>query len=346
MDQLSDDDISVILYVNGPGNRKRKAGKELTPKYRNKVLKEAEGLAVKWNESGVPQDVFKRINKEKPSLIQKFGWKEQALNNPPAHGSIKLCEKVDQEIFTANEQESNHYKPLPVSTSLHIIFVNRGDEVIKSNRYLQCGSRQSEQFGNSSAIDSYQNEEREIPDIEGHDDNLTPIDDYTSSEWEDVEEDNVWADGPHRTKHLKIGSVKNRTVITYKRLLQHYFVSIKADISDVTEYLRLFKYYKPKASYNDLPSSGRTLLKIDGRDFGGQDKKLPASMLLGKSGKYIHFGLEKGLSGKSPGDVFQNAGLLQFVSLHKQDPLILPTCIRQQVISRFLKYTIFRVKLC
>jgi len=202
--------------------------------------------------------------------------------------------------------------------------------LIKLNPYLQCGSIQLEIPVNSSATYPYRNAERE-PDIERHDDDPIPGDEYTSSEWEDVEEDNVWADGPHRTKHLKVGSVKNRMVISYKRLLQHYFASIKANISDVTEYLRLFKYYKPKANYNDLPCSGKTLLKISGRDFGSQENKLPAAMLLGKSGKYIHFGLEKGLSGKSPGDVFQNAGLLQFVALHKQDPLILPTCLRQQV---------------
>lgn len=113
MDQLSDDDISAILYVNVPGNRKRKAGNQLTPKYRNKMLKDAEGLAENWNESGVPQDVFKRIVKEKPSLIQKFGWKVQSLTND--RPCVDQSEKGDQQLFTGNEQESNQYDPLPVS---------------------------------------------------------------------------------------------------------------------------------------------------------------------------------------------------------------------------------------
>lgn len=160
--------------------------------------------------------------------------------------------------------------------------------------------------------------------------------DASTEDWEDLDDDDVdedvaWAAGPNRTKHLILSKGKRLSNITFKRLLQHYFASIKADLSDVTLFLKLFKHYRPKVDYNDLPSFGKTLLKVGVRGFGGKNNKLPAVIPLGKSGKYVHFGLEKGLSGDSPGDVFHHSGILQFVSLYKQDPLILPTCIRQKV---------------
>lgn len=117
-------------------------------------------------------------------------------------------------------------------------------------------------------------------------------------------------------------------------LLQHFAVATNQHHSHMTLFLKLFKHYKPKVNYNDLPSTGKTLLKVSPKDFGVpncKEKKLPPVIHMGKSGKYVHFGLEKGIEGNSPGVVFKNAGLLQFVSVYKEDPLLLPICIREQV---------------
>lgn len=152
------------------------------------------------------------------------------------------------------------------------------------------------------------------------------------AEWEDVADEDTLDDerGP---KHLKLG-VQNKQLFTFKRLLQHFAVATNQKLSSMTLFLKLFKHYKPKPDYDNLPSSGSVLLKVNGGDFcksGSKQKTLPAATPMGKSGKYFHFGLEDGLMGRSPGVVFQDAGILQYVSVYSKHPEILPDCIQKQV---------------
>lgn len=110
-----------------------------------------------------------------------------------------------------------------------------------------------------------------------------------------------------------------RKQITFQRLLQHWSTSIVLEQDNLTLFLRLLKHFRPRIDYDSLPSTAKTLLKID-------KKKMPTTQQL-KGGKYIHFGLEKGLAGESPGLVFENADVMQYVSLFKETPEIVPEAI-------------------
>lgn len=159
-------------------------------------------------------------------------------------------------------------------------------------------------------------------------------DDELDDAWEDCSSEDEDDETCISAKHLKLKKLDE--VITFKRLLQHFAVATNQKHSSMTLFLRLFKHHQPKVDYEDLPSTGATLLKVDGRDFGRvsgsvtRDKKMPLATRMG-NGKYVHFGLENGVAGDSPGVVFQKAGLLQYVAVYKEHPLLLPTSIREKV---------------
>lgn len=145
-------------------------------------------------------------------------------------------------------------------------------------------------------------------------------------EWQDVDDDDsssdeeVLVDSP-ATEILKIMPITR--CLTWKRLFQHWAVATVQKRKDITLFLRLFKHYKPKLNYNSLPSTAATLLKV-------KKKKQPSTVKF-KGGKYIHFGLENGLAGDSPGLVFENSDLLQFVSVYQTRPELVPRAIRKRV---------------
>ena len=62
-----------------------------------------------------------------------------------------------------------------------------------------------------------------------------------------------------------------------------------------------------------------------------QPKPLPQAAALGDGGKYMHFGVEAALAGESPGEVIQNANLLQYARLYKKSPDMIPSSIRKKV---------------
>ena len=62
-----------------------------------------------------------------------------------------------------------------------------------------------------------------------------------------------------------------------------------------------------------------------------QPKPLPQAAALDDGGKYMHFGVEAALAGESPGQVFQNANLLQYARLYNKSPDMIPSSIRKKV---------------
>lgn len=62
-------------------------------------------------------------------------------------------------------------------------------------------------------------------------------------------------------------------------------------------------------------------------------QKLQAAIEMDNGGRLIYFGVERALCGDSPGIVFKHADLLQFVNIYKEDPQLLPQCLRSKVIS-------------
>lgn len=62
-----------------------------------------------------------------------------------------------------------------------------------------------------------------------------------------------------------------------------------------------------------------------------QPKSLPKAISLENGGKYMHFGLEAALAGKSPGQVLQHACLVQHARLYNRSPTFVPASIRKEV---------------
>ncbi|KAK4017351.1 hypothetical protein OUZ56_032298 [Daphnia magna] len=61
-----------------------------------------------------------------------------------------------------------------------------------------------------------------------------------------------------------------------------------------------------------------------------QPKSLPKAISLENGGKYMHFGLEAALAGKSPGQVLQHACLVQHAQLYNRSPTFVPASIRKE----------------
>ncbi|KAK4003600.1 hypothetical protein OUZ56_005357 [Daphnia magna] len=61
-----------------------------------------------------------------------------------------------------------------------------------------------------------------------------------------------------------------------------------------------------------------------------QPKSLPKAISLENGGKYMHFGLEAALAGKSPGQVLQHACLVQHARLYNRSPTFVPASIRKE----------------
>lgn len=120
-------------------------------------------------------------------------------------------------------------------------------------------------------------------------------------------------------------------------VLQHFAVYTHQKQSHMTYFLKLLKTHQPLPYYDELPNSGRELLKIEDQDWcspkGGSDlvsKGIPVAKKVNE-GKYIHFGLEQALLGNSHGIVHRDSDLLQYVEVYRNHPLLLPIPLRNKV---------------
>jgi hypothetical protein len=97
----------------------------------------------------------------------------------------------------------------------------------------------------------------------------------------------------------------------------------------------LLKLYEPEANYSTLPNTGKELIKIYGFDWPSLDQQQPSPKLPPASpvgdGKYLHFCLESAFSGTSPGIVYLDADLFQFVNVYVDEPHLLPKAIVKRV---------------
>lgn len=123
--------------------------------------------------------------------------------------------------------------------------------------------------------------------------------------------------------------------LSLPRLLQHFAVYTNQKQDAMTYLLMLLKSHQPAPCYSFLPSTGKELLKIDGSDWQ-PTKKTESSKLLPSAvplsgGKYFHFGLETALDGESPGVIYRDADLLQFVDIYLDEPMMLPKPLRKRV---------------
>lgn len=125
--------------------------------------------------------------------------------------------------------------------------------------------------------------------------------------------------------------------LSFVTLLQHFAAYTGQKLSHMTYLLKLLKTHKPSPYYDELPNSGRELLKISCTDScspeegcGSFSKRMPEAKKVNE-GKYFHFGLENALLGNSPGIVHRHSDLLQYVEVYKNHPYLLPTPIRNKV---------------
>ena len=131
-------------------------------------------------------------------------------------------------------------------------------------------------------------------------------------------------------------------------ILQHWIATTSCPRKHVTLLLKLLKHYKPEADYDALPHTAEQLVWIDGSDVTRHDvfsspseeitsdlknrNKLPEPKVFQCGGKYLHYGLEVGITGKSAGVLYKDATLLQYIPIYKEDPAFLPRCIRTKVV--------------
>lgn len=71
------------------------------------------------------------------------------------------------------------------------------------------------------------------------------------------------------TAVIEIGDMAEglEETMTFVKLLRHWSTFTLTKESHLSYFLRLLKHYKPVIDYSALPSTGKTLLYIDGRDF-------------------------------------------------------------------------------
>lgn len=137
-------------------------------------------------------------------------------------------------------------------------------------------------------------------------------------QWEDCSDDGDDCGAPT----MNLGETKKN--ITFMRLLQHWAVATYQSKSNMTLFLHLLKHCRPVVNYDLLPNTGNTLLKVN-------KKKKTSTLTTFNNGKYVHFGLEKGVAGESPGLIFENADVMQFASIYQEKPLLVPESIRRKV---------------
>ncbi|KAK4027348.1 hypothetical protein OUZ56_016358 [Daphnia magna] len=92
--------------------------------------------------------------------------------------------------------------------------------------------------------------------------------------------------------------------------------------------LELMKEHRPQIDFDTLPSSGKQLMFIDGRDM--PQPYTTTYSLLG-NGRYTHFGLETAQAGDSPVAYFSNADSLQYAAIFKTNPNALPLSIQKRL---------------
>lgn len=168
---------------------------------------------------------------------------------------------------------------------------------------------------------------------------------------EDIDEDEDDDAVGISTLPMRICKMLVRTNVKSKysfvRILQHWTAKRRIDHQSITELLFLLNTYQPDIVYtvgheDKLPWCAKTLLKIDTaklqNDFKpekinpAKDAKVPPSLskkdseLTAKAlqGEYIHFGLENGLLGNSPGLIHHWEYIATLRRIHAVFPNFLP----------------------
>lgn len=93
-------------------------------------------------------------------------------------------------------------------------------------------------------------------------------------------------------------------VISFARILQHWCVDCKIPHEHVTKLLKLIKKFRATLSQHDidrLPASAKTLLQLSTDDRDQVQKSIVKTSAGAHLGTYMHYGVETGVLGTSPG---------------------------------------------
>lgn len=104
---LDDEEISLILSAGGVAKRKPKLISIITSRYRRSLQNSAKALLKDWDDHGVPQEVFNKLQEHQPSIISKYRLREKTSIAGPSHLSTSI---VDNTVDVQN----NHYYRLYV----------------------------------------------------------------------------------------------------------------------------------------------------------------------------------------------------------------------------------------
>ena len=150
--------------------------------------------------------------------------------------------------------------------------------------------------------------------------NPTDLFDLDSDMWEDLpngEQTKSLEDllGPEVVRFLIATNRKKARVISFPRLLQHWFVTCKIAQEHITLLLKLLKTFRPtldEQTIDKLPNSARTLLKVTADEL----RKVQVTRVQTESGEdlgtYMHYGVEAGVLGTSPGMFARLCSLFQY----------------------------------
>lgn len=131
--------------------------------------------------------------------------------------------------------------------------------------------------------------------------------DSDSNVWEDVADP---VQSPLDDDLLQFLFRSNRTqvkVLPFVRILQHWSVVCKISHQHISTLLKLIKKFRSTISESDidaLPSSAQTLLKLTNSDLGQVQSSKVKNEKGAAIGTYMHYGVEAGVLGISPGLFF------------------------------------------
>ncbi|KZS03094.1 Uncharacterized protein APZ42_034264 [Daphnia magna] len=318
-EQLGDKDVDDILVVCGKQRRKRKRKMDhLTPEYQQRLKTLAMAELLQWISNEVPENYMIHLVSLSSRLPQLFGLKTQLCLPNDCVGEISSRQELPVPPITLLEDYhvEETERLIDLNQSIRESTTNNKSEYSKSQPVLNHTQ-------NSSNADKQQaaKDDEEFDAFEG-----TPVINLTDS-----------------------SSATNSKPLSFKRILCHWAASTMQKKSHLTYSLQLLKEHRPPVDYDTLPSSGKQLMFIDGRDMPqpsttslapdstniGNRKKHPLPPVINLdnegNGRYTHFGLESALAGDSPGVYFHHADLLQYADIYQSNPNALPPSIRKKI---------------
>ncbi|KAK4009705.1 hypothetical protein OUZ56_018851 [Daphnia magna] len=338
--QLDHSQIQQILYVSGKKKRKwnsKSGGAGLSRDYSRALKRQATDILLKWKKNGVPPEEWNKLNDCSSNVAAVFSLVQKTCD---VSAEVFIGRSEISSNFVANDQASS----TTVNQCTSGVVPRHVDGKLESpiNSFGALATYLDER-----ADWDYMHQQMVNPEesIIGNESLTSEEDDSSSMDGEQVGDDEspILLLLPH-TIPMKM--------LSFKRLLQYHAVYTTQKKSHVTYFLRLRHHYRPAIDYDTLPTTGEQLLRVESSKAFIERVVLPnivedeeaeitvdsyriynGSPSPGEA-KYVHFGLENGITRDSPGVFFKHAELIQYASIYKKHQDILPPSITKKI-NRF-----------